>query len=253
MKLQSLKQRFGVASFLLAAMTAHGEIKVSVAKMDDHRATEKMMSNLTIDLLLSGKEIVPLKSYKIAVEKAVDDTGRNLIVKDRFSSDDGSFSELKKPFGMREAKEDEREVDLRLANPAREAKTVSLSGTLFFLSPTADPASLVSVKPRDLLNQAVDHPALKDAKIKIVFKKIEDDTVQYSLSDPSKKIAGIEFYDTDGKPIESNGWSKSGFGGSQTCSISLAKLPQVFEARFQLVTEKSLIKLPWKLDQVALP
>jgi hypothetical protein len=246
------KQAVGV-SLLFAAMAAHGEIKVAVDAVDDHRATEKMMSSLGVDLLLSGKEITKINSYKVEIEKAVDDTGKNLINKDRFSSNDDSFSELKKPFGMREAKDDEREVNLRLANPAREAKTISLSGTLFFLNPTADPASSISVKPREHLNQPLDIPALKEAKIKITFKKIEGNTIEYTLSDPSKKFADMEIYDADGKPIERNSWGKYGFAGSQTCSITLKKLPPVFEARLQLVTEKSVIKLPWKLDRVALP
>jgi len=253
MKLQTLRRQVTVTLFLFTALAAQGEIKVEVGKVYDQRATQKMMSNLTIDLLLSGKELLQFKGYKIAVDKAVDDTGRNLIMNDRSGSNDGSFSELRKPLGSYVATEDERGVDLRLQNPAREAKTVSLSGTLFFHSPTADPASLITVKPRDLLNQAVDHPALKEAKIKIVFQKIEDDSVKYSMSDPSKKVASIQLYDGDGKRIHPNSWSKFGSEESQTCTINVKKLPQVFEARFHLVTEKSVIKLPWKLDQVALP
>jgi hypothetical protein len=174
-------------------------------------------------------------------------------MKERGGMEDEGFSELKKPFGMREAKDDEREVSLRLANPAREAKSVSVSGTLFFLNAAADPASIVTVKPREQLNQALEHPALKEAKVKLIFKKLADKEVEYSLSDPAKKVAAVELYDAEGKPIESNGWSRYGFGATKTCSIHVDQLPQAFEARVQLVTEKSVIKLPWKLDKVTLP
>lgn len=256
MKNSHTATQIGAIIFSLASLTTlvvNADIKVTMGQISDSRSSEKMMSSLNLQLLLSGEKLSQMKGIKVEVAKATDDTGRDLLAGRQKGFDEGKFTELKKPFGMGQKKEDEREVSLRLSNPQRAAKSVSLSGSFELLDPAADPASSFTVNPGEHLNKELDHPALKEAKVKIVFKSMKDNEVQYTLTDSSGKLASIEICDESGKPLDTNGSGNFGFGGSKTCTIYFEKLPEKVQAKIQLSTAKAVVVVPWKLEQVALP
>ena len=73
------------------------------------------------------------------------------------------------------------------------------------------------------------------------------------IKDPKNKVALVEFRSADGKPVETHGGGSMGFGGSKDVSVDVTKVPDGVVAKIYLLTAKSLVVVPFKLDAIKLP
>lgn len=228
-------------------------VAVSAGEISDKRTTGEFFSGLEIKLLISGPEMAQAKAMRCVIDKATDDLGTDLLKGRKESFREGEFAPLEKPFGAKAQKANEFETTVNLANPPRNAKTFTVSGKIELVSPSADPASVVEADLSKVAGKALDAPAVKAAGVEITFEKPKDDEITYKLKDPGKKVAAVEFFGADGKVLKTNGWSSFGFGATKTCTVTIPNLAGQVSARIQLLTDKSLVSVPVKLEKTALP
>jgi hypothetical protein len=243
-----------IAPILIATATLlHAEITVSVGVVEDKRSTGEFFSGLDIKLLLSGPELADAKGLRVKLISATDDTGTNLAdeKKRRMFSDD--FKPLAEPFGPGPKKKGDYETEIDLANPARSAKTVKLTGTLEVMSPKADPASIVTASVTKEAGKALDNAALKAAGVEITLHAPKTDELGYKIKDPKNKVADVEFCHADGKPLKTNGRGAMGFAGTKEVTVNVQNLPDGVIAKIYLLTDKSVVTVPFKMDSIQLP
>ena len=244
------------ATFILAtAVFLHADVKVSIGEISDRRTTGENFNGMEVKLKVSGAELSDCKGLRISLKDSTDDAGKPIKINDRFGSKHDSFQKPEKPFaGFDKPKEGEFEVKLDFENPARSAKTMKLIGSLDVLIPSRDPASVVTASPTKDSGRPLVNPVIKAAGVEITFDAPKSDSLGYSIKDPNKKVASVEFCSADGKPLETSGWSSSGFLGTQSKSVNLKDSPPAgVIAKIYLLTEKSVVSVPLKLDAIALP
>ena len=239
--------------FFAASALAQAEIAVSVGELSDKRTTGEFFSGLEIKLLLSGAELADVKGLRVKVASAADDTGKNLVDDKKRGMFADDFKPLEEPFGPGEKKKDTYEAALNLTNPERAAKTVKLAGTLELISPKADPASVVTASVAKDAGKPLANPAMKAAGVEITLKAPKGDALGYKIKDPKNKVAAVEFCDAAGKPLKTNGSSSWGMAGSKEVTVNVDKLPEGATARIYLLTPKSLLTVPFKMDAIKLP
>lgn len=238
---------------LLAITPAGAEITVTPGTITDTRTTGKFFASLEVKLILSGPELASAKGMRVRLASATDDTGKNLIDKEKLGFFGNDFRPLEEPFGPEPAKKGDFEAEVKLANPPRAAKSLDLTGTIELLSPDADPASVISADVTATAGKPIDNPALKAAGAEITLEKPKGDDFSYKLKDPGNKVAVIEFCTADGKPLKTNGTSSMGFGSTKSCSVTIPNAPDKATVKIHLLTDKSVIKVPLKLTGVKLP
>ncbi|MEI6603838.1 MAG: hypothetical protein WCP35_00910 [Verrucomicrobiota bacterium] len=242
-----------VPLLLVTAAISHAEITVTVGEVSDKRTTGEFFAGLEIKLRLSGPELTDVRGLRVKVASATDDTGKSLVDDKKRVVFADEFKPLEEPFGPGPKKKGESEVTIGLANPPRAAQTVKLSGTLELISPKADPSSVVIAKLATDAGKPLDQPALKAAGVEITFKAPKGEELSYKLKDPQNKVASVEFCDAAGKPLKTNGASSWGSAGSKDVSVNVAKLPEGVQAKIYLLTRKSLVSVPLKMDAIKLP
>lgn len=236
-----------------AACLAEAEIAVTVGEVSDKRTTGKFFSGLELKLLLAGPELADMKGVRLKLETATDDTGKKLVDTKRGSIGSG-FEPLKEPFGFgSDKKKDEYEVALNLLNPVRTAKAVKLTGKIELMSPTADPDSIVTASVAKTAGQPLDSAALKAAGVTLTFKAPKGDEFGYELKDKIGRVASVEFCGADGKSLKLNGTTSWGGMGSSSVTTTIPNHPDEVLAKIYLITAKSLITVPLKLEAVELP
>lgn len=242
------------ALFLATSLSAFAEVKVTVGEISDKRTTGQFFSGLEIALKVSGPELAECKGMRVVVKDAKDDAGKAVKPEeDRFN--EGGFDAPQKAFGggFGEQKKDEFQLKMNFENPLRSAKTITIDGAVELLIPAKDPAGVVSAVIAKEAGKALENEALKGAGVAITMKAAKGNDVGYTISDPNKKVASVEFFSGD-KALESNGRMSSGFGGKKDVTITLRdKAPADVTAKIYLVTSKSVVTVPVKLQAVALP
>ena len=242
-----------VPLLLATAALAHAEIAVTVGEVSDKRTTGEFFAGLEIKLRLSGPELADVRGLRVNVASATDDTGKSLVDEKKRGMFADEFKPLEEPFGPGPKKKGESEVTLDLVTPPRAAKILKLSGTLELMSPKADPASVVTAKLATDAGKPLEQAAMKAAGVEITFKAPKGGELSYKLKDPQHKVASVEFCDAAGKPLKTNGASSMGFAGSKDVSVNVEKLPEGVQAKIYLLTRKSLVSVPFKMDAIKLP
>lgn len=240
-------------SLIAAAVQLRAEVAVVTGDVSDNRTSGRFFAGLEVKLLLSGPELESAKGMRIKVASAADDTGKNLIDENRTGMFGDDFRPLEAPFGPGPAKKGEYEIAVKLANPPRAAKTFGLAGTVELLSPQADPASVVTADLAKVAGKPLADPALKAAGVEITLQAPKDDELAYKIKDPGNKAAVVEFCSADGKPLKTNGSSSMGFGATKSCSVTVPNLPAGVTVRIYLITPKSVVAVPVKLEGIKLP
>jgi hypothetical protein len=246
--------KFITSLFLATAIFAHAEVKVTLGEVSDRRTTGQFMQGLEIQLKLSGPELAECKGVRVVVKDAKDNAGKDVPVeKDPFTN--GGFAALEKAFGsFGNNKGDEFEVKLKLKNPARAAESLAINGAVEFLMPSKDPASTLTVDVAKEAGKPLANEALKAGGVTITLNAPKADEMTYKIADPNKKVSSVEFCSADGKALETNGWSSSGFGGAKDVTIRLRdKAPAGVVAKVYVLTEKSVVSVPLKLEKLVLP
>lgn len=235
------------------ACLAKAEVAVTVGEVNDKRTTGEFFSGLELKLLLAGPELADVKGVRVKVDSATDDTGKN-VVDSKSSAFANDFKPLEEPFGFgSNKKKGVFEIELKLLNPVRAAKSVKIAGKVELMSPKADPASIVTASLAKTAGKPLDNAALKAAGVTLTLKAPKGDDLAYELKDPKKKVASVEFCGADGKALKVNGTSSWGGMGSSSVTVTIPNRPAEVVAKIYLITEKSLITVPLKLDAVELP
>jgi len=259
------------------------DVRVSVTEVSDRRSTGQFFNNLEVKLKLTGDDAADIKGIKTSITSALDDTGRNLLSSEKRSSE---FE------AMRETGAGP-EVTLTLKNPARKATVIKeLSGELQLFIPGRDPAATVLVKDLSRsIGKPIANPALEKARISVIvltkkeydlIKKEEEQKAKNTaekqgldqallkafegllgaffevgehdlilkISDPSAKLIEVEVIDGKGARISGQGSMKT--GDLRILNYAEA-LPADAQLRIFLKTQKSVVSLPLKLVDIALP
>jgi hypothetical protein len=249
-----MKRILPATLLLLTTVFTQADVKVGVGEISDKRTNGKFFAGLEIELKVSGSELADCKGLRLAIKEAKDDAGKAIKEQeDRFN--DSGFAPLQKGFGgFDDKKADEYQLKVELENPARSAKMLTLDASLELLIPSKDPAAIITVVIAKEAGKVLTNEALEKAGVALDFKAAKGSEMSYSLADPNKKVAAIEFCGADGKALETSGRMTSGFSGKKSVTITLRdKAPASVVAKVFLITEKSVVKVPVVLSAVPLP
>jgi hypothetical protein len=267
-----------------AAASPAGKSGLAVAAGDvtDRRRNDNLFASLEIELRLTGESAAGARGARVAVEKAVDDTGRNLV-KERNDAEEFAKSSGDGPPALK--------VELR--NPARRATKVrELSGQVEIFAPERDPSAQASVaKFVSQMDRPIAAPALKaaGAQVTVVSRKtyeaekkdaewrkkeaegagiagamaqafaglfeglfgdIGENDVLLKVDDPGKKVFAIDVLDAKGGPID-------GMGAMKVSSFWILKFPEKLPPdaglRIYVLRPKALVIERFALKDLPLP
>lgn len=240
---------------LAATATAFAEVKVTPGDIADNRGKGKFSRpGLSVELKIAGPELADCKGLRVVLKAARDDAGKAIAEQPGFMND-GGFQSLQSAFGnFDNNKKDEFQAQIDLENPARSAKSLTLDASVELLVPAKDPTAVITVDLAKEAGKALAAKPLAAAGVSLTFKAPSGSELSYSINDSKKKIGAIEFCSADGKPLETSGRMTSGFGENKDVSISLrGSAPAGAIAKVYLLTDKSVVTVPIKLNNVALP
>lgn len=176
-----------VAGLLLAG-TALGQVKVTAGDVEDSRRTDGFFNRLKVELKMSGAALDGAKGLKVIVNRAVDDTGKNLINADRSNQE---FREI-------DTQHSEAREQIDLLNPERRASTVrEISGVVEVFSPKKDPRSVVLVTNfQRNIGTPIPNASLRSAGIEVTVwsremfearKKAEEERINKEMEEKARK------------------------------------------------------------------
>lgn len=276
---------FLAAAFLVPAASPAGTGGLAVAAGDvtDRRRNDNLFASLEIELRLTGEAAAGARGARVAVEKAVDDTGRDLV-KEESDAEEFAKSSGDGPPALK--------VELR--NPARRATKVrELSGQVEIFAPERDPSAQTRVPNfASQMDRPIAAPQLKSAGVQVtavsrktyeaekkedaerrkkeaegagiagamaqafaglfegLFGDIGENDVLLKVDDPGKKVFAIDVLDAKGGPID-------GMGAMKVSSFWILKFPEKLPPdaglRIYVLTPKALVTERFALKDVPLP
>lgn len=207
--------------------------------------------NLVVQLDLFGKDLREIKGMRCVLDKAVDNIGKNLILKDQdFTKTNQTWTPLfydaQTPPGMQ----------LILDMPSPKASTIKeLTGRLEILTPVHDPMCVLNfTRIAAQLNVELADPNLVAAQIKIVVstnKANGKPSVVVRVRDPLAKLFYFEIVDANGKEWEAVANTMT--MGSTTTYTYPGALPENANLRVCVPTPKAIMTVPLSLENIALP
>lgn len=254
------------------------DIKINVGDVKDSRTTGQFFAGLEIDLQFLGDALEDVKSMQCIINKAVDDTERDLLKPEEAVQ----FTEINKDNPGR------ADFTIKLKNPSRRAMTIKeLSGDVEMYIPRNDPNAIVTIKNftsqpgKPLLNKGLNENNIKvsvlttDQYESIKEKqKAEADTsmlgqmvsalsnffggfsspgknsIILELIDPESRIINVEFVDQSGRIINTQ-------GSSSMENIHIydfeKSMPKNAQLKLYLKTNKAVKYMPFTLKDIDLP
>jgi hypothetical protein len=260
--------------FILTTPAYAADIRPVVTEVKDQRSTGQFFNNLKIKIRLLGDDASEVRAIRTVVNKAVDDTGRN-ILEDKKKS---RFEAVQEGRGQ-------AETTLEFKNPARKATVVKeVTGELELFMPARDPAATVLVegalkrtgrpldipslakagiavtvltkKEYDSMKKAAEEKGLEKAAMKMfegffgAFFHVGANDLILKVSDPSANLIRIDVVDKEGLKINNRG--RMTMGDFVVLKYDNA-LPSGAQLRILLKTRKSVVSVPLRLVDVALP
>lgn len=273
-------------AFLIALTVSpvfSSDARVVVAGVRDYRSTNQSGSNLKIKLKLIDYNSSALRGIRVVVNSAHDNTGRNLLLpkdrKDHFKTVNSSTKRA--------------EISVKLKNPVRKAVTIrEITGKLQLFMPDRDPSASVLIRKfmkspgRPITNAVLTGAGIVftvltkreyESLEKEEEKKIEeaarkqgltqeaipvfrgflegffqsgDNALFFRISDPSSNLIDMDVLDAEGRIIHNCGYSKS----DELMALNYCKaIPEDASLRLYLKTEKSVVSIPLRLSDIALP
>jgi hypothetical protein len=258
-------------------------VSVSPGDVTDRRRNDNVFSSLEIELKVTGEGAAGARGARAMIEKAVDDTGRNLV-KEGGSPDDFSKASGDQPPALK----------LELRNPARRATKVrELSGRVELFVPGRDPSAQARV-PKFLsqVDRPITAPALKAAGVQVtvisrktyeaekkkdterrkkeaegagiagamanafsglfegLFGDIGENDVLLKVDDKGKKLFAVDVLDGSGKTVDGMGSMKVGDFWILKYSD---RLPDDATLSISVLTPKALVTERFALKDVPLP
>ena len=173
---------------LLLTECGFAQVKVAAGTIEDSRRNDGFFNRLKVELKLSGASLSGARGVRVAVTKAADETGKDLL---NDKPADKDFKEL-------DATESEAKLEIELKNPERRAMTVQeISGTVELFSPAKDPRSTIEIANfQRNIGKPITSPSLKAAGIEITVwtkemfdarKKAEEEKLNKELEQKAKQ------------------------------------------------------------------
>lgn len=262
------------------------DIHCSVGDVEYTSFRGEFNNQLKVEIKLMGDELDSAEKIRINIAQAVDDTGLDLIRKERFSNED-DFRDLDKNNAG------ENKIDIKLMKPSMKATAIKeLSGEIELYCPGKDPEATIKVEQfMKNLGKRIDNPSLRRLQVKLtVFDKktyeefakkeaaakeraarsnvakqlvlavtnlfdaitetLSKNPVIIKLKDPQSRIMGLRFYSASGQKIAHNLWSSG--GDIQTYSFN-NPMPADAAMVIMLKTDKAIQKIPVKFTDIPLP
>jgi hypothetical protein len=276
--MNTTRVRYTLAALALAASAAHGQ-QVSVTEISDKRTTGKFFAGMEVKLSVVGAGLADSRGLRrVKLDKAVDDTGRNLLREERFPK--GPFDgETSAPRG------DALDFELSLANPSRQAKTLAeVTGYVELHTPHRDAKSILNFGPlSSLYGKKLPLPAPLATRLGIIpvdkalyeeMKKsaaapagsggelvqalrslfsgggMDADAVGFIVQGDLSDVVAIEVTDAQGKALKHQGRFSSGTFTSMTFPGGAGREARI---RVYLATPQSVVRIPIQLKGVVLP
>lgn len=260
--------------FVLAlSATAVFSQQISVTEISDKRTTGKFFAGLDVKLSAVGAGIADSKGLRrIKLDKAVDDTGRNLLRDEKFPK--SAFdAEVSSPKG------DALDFELSLANPSRQATMLrEVSGYVELHTPQRDAKSVLSFGPlsgllgkklpllgklsitpvnkaqyeemRKANTSSNDGGELVKALKQVFSGGMEADALGFLVQGDLNEVVAIEVTDAQGKALPRQGRFSS--GGFTAINFPGGPSPNAL-IKVYLATPQSITRIPIQLKAVALP
>lgn len=176
---------------VVLSTSAIAQVRVMPAEVKETRRTDGFFNKLEIELKLIGDAMNEAKGIRVILDKAVDDTGRDLLNPEKKSDE---FEDISSSFGNRE------KIDIEMKNASRQAATVQeISGRIELFIPKRDPkASLTFPGVLRATGKPLTSADLKAAGISItiwtkeqyeVRRKAEEARIKKEMEERKKKAA----------------------------------------------------------------
>lgn len=178
-----------IPASLIINATASAQVRVLEGSVNESRRNDGFSSVLQVDLKVVGDVLKDAKGIRVTVERAVDETGKNLLDEKKAEKD---FKEISLQG------ENRTKLSLELKPSERKAAVIKeISGFLEIFLPTKDPKSVITVAGvmkgagKPLVN-----PALKAAGLEVtvwtreqfeVRKKAEEERIRKEQEEKRKK------------------------------------------------------------------
>ncbi|MDP8213660.1 MAG: hypothetical protein P9M10_00550 [Candidatus Euphemobacter frigidus] len=271
---------------LLWATENAQNIRFNVSEVKDTRTTGHFFASLDIKLNVIGDLIEDARGIQLKVSKAEDNLGKSLLKSKKGIFEKG-FSKIDTP------ESGKAEITIKLKNPSRRATHVKeLNGELELFVPKNDPDSVVIINDfMEKMGKPFSSPILKKAQIEITaltkkeyealkqkgkekavsqegfenlgesfakafsslfggFTSIDENSIIVNIVDPEARIVSVEFFGDDGKKLPTSGTMT--MGNIHVYNFR-DKLPDKAKLRIYIMTDKSLLKMPLLLKDIALP
>jgi len=279
-----------LSAALMVAPASFAQIRVTPGNMKDSRTTGSFFAGLEIELAVTGAGLKGAKAFRLLLDTATDETGRNIIKESRTDFE-----------SIHDEDADEASVTINLKNPSRRAMTLKeVAGSIELFIPAKDPAATITVTNiSKAIGVPLSAPALKAAGAEITVwdkaryearKKAEEEkksranrseagigealtetmtglfggllggldsmdenSIAFQIKDPQLKIVAVRIQNSEGEVIGSGGMT-IGDAKQQTRIVDLEKkLPPDAQVKIYVLTAKAMIKTPFRLEKVPLP
>lgn len=175
------------------AGAAPAQVRVMADELSDTRRSDGFFNKLEVKLKLIGDTLAEAKAVRLKVNKAVDETGKDLIGE---KTNGGGFEEIDSSSG------ENAKVSIELKNPTRRAAEVTeISGVIELFAPRKDPAATVTIPGAlQLTGKPLVNPALRAQGVEITLwtkeqfeaqKKAEEERMK-KLAESKRKEAAAE-------------------------------------------------------------
>lgn len=246
-------QRCLVAAALAWAATAaparaQATFRLFVDRVTESRArtaSNDTSGRLTLMPRLEGEGLKDAKAFRVLLAEARDATGRSLLP----DEPEPTIWE-ENPAGPG--------LWIALASPAREAESVTVSGTVELWAPDRDPGAEVTL-PKGLARPGKPLAAkgLRDAGVALALAPRDADSDVVALTGRAADVArvrSVRVLDADGGEVASNGVQRSSDGEKATLELLLSAPPAPDATLVVgLLTKKSVVSVPFELKDVPLP
>jgi formylglycine-generating enzyme required for sulfatase activity len=238
-----------------------------VSPWDGFDRYQQVVGGPAVYLSVKGSGLADAKGIRTVVKEATDESGNPLRRggnphKNEFGvptpdgfDDGGKFLKPRPTAAGGARKGDEFEQKVSRCSPAAARSIKALAGGVEVWIPSRDPASIITAGYADDADKPLNNDLLKAAGVDITLQKPTLDISRaYEIKDPKNRVALVEFLDADGKRLDTNGVSSSSFGGKTILYASFpAKVPADAVVKIYLVTEKSVVTVPFEFKDVPLP
>jgi len=217
-----------------------------VAESRERTAANETGGALVLMPRLEGEGLGEAQAFRIRVVSARDDTGRSLLPEEEAPA---RWEKSATGEGLR----------IRLASPARAATTATVTGTVELWAPGRDRgAEVVVPKALSRYGKPFASPGLKVAGVMLGLAP-RDQVAEDALSITGRKqdlekVLSVRVVASDGSEVVPLGARTGVVAGAETLELFFSEPPPADAALvFGLVTKKSLLSVPFELEDVPLP